>query len=115
MPRRPSRAGAAPLPPACLEAVPGRGRYPIPEAWVRPDRKPNAGRRLGDVSAAPDARLRLLGFGIPPDPAVNLPQSSGTLHRAGTPSMTRPRRPRGPSVQSPLETYLREINETPLL
>jgi RNA polymerase primary sigma factor len=29
--------------------------------------------------------------------------------------MTRPRRPRGPAVQSPLETYLREINETPLL
>lgn len=29
--------------------------------------------------------------------------------------MTRPRRPRGSSVQSPLETYLREINETPLL
>jgi RNA polymerase primary sigma factor len=29
--------------------------------------------------------------------------------------MTRPRRQRGPSVQSPLETYLREINETPLL
>src|SRR4051812_19979279 len=29
--------------------------------------------------------------------------------------MTRPRRPRGPSVQSPLETYLREINETSLL
>lgn len=29
--------------------------------------------------------------------------------------MTRPRRLRGPSVQSPLETYLREINETPLL
>ncbi len=29
--------------------------------------------------------------------------------------MTRPRRPHGPSVQSPLETYLREINETPLL
>src|SRR5947209_19737435 len=29
--------------------------------------------------------------------------------------MTRPRRPRGPSVQSPLETYLGEINETPLL
>jgi RNA polymerase primary sigma factor len=29
--------------------------------------------------------------------------------------MTRPRRPRGPSVQSPLETYLREINETGLL
>src|ERR1700716_1416995 len=29
--------------------------------------------------------------------------------------MTRPRRPRGPSVQPPLETYLREINETPLL
>src|SRR3974377_152220 len=28
---------------------------------------------------------------------------------------TRPRRPRGPSVQSPLETYLREINETALL
>src|SRR6202795_2890107 len=29
--------------------------------------------------------------------------------------MTRPRRPRGPAVQSPLETYLREINETSLL
>src|SRR5687767_8712812 len=29
--------------------------------------------------------------------------------------MTRPRRKRGPSVQSPLETYLREINATPLL
>ncbi len=29
--------------------------------------------------------------------------------------MIRPRRPRGPAVQSPLETYLREINETPLL
>lgn len=31
------------------------------------------------------------------------------------PEMTRPRRPRGDSAQSPLETYLREINETPLL
>lgn len=29
--------------------------------------------------------------------------------------MTRPRRGRADSVQSPLETYLREINETPLL
>jgi len=29
--------------------------------------------------------------------------------------MTRPRRPRSDSVQSPLETYLRDINETPLL
>jgi RNA polymerase primary sigma factor len=29
--------------------------------------------------------------------------------------MTRPRRLRSASVQSPLETYLREINETPLL
>src|SRR4051794_6286137 len=29
--------------------------------------------------------------------------------------MTRPRRIRGDAVQSPLETYLREINETPLL
>src|ERR1035438_2541308 len=29
--------------------------------------------------------------------------------------MTRPRRQRGLSVQSPLETYLREINETALL
>src|ERR671927_772907 len=29
--------------------------------------------------------------------------------------MPRPRRPRGPAVQSPLETYLREINETSLL
>src|SRR5689334_4531436 len=31
------------------------------------------------------------------------------------PPMTRPRRTRGDTVQSPLETYLREINETPLL
>src|SRR6266850_1635674 len=37
------------------------------------------------------------------------------LFSVGTHSMNRPRRPRGPSVQSPLETYLREINETPLL
>ncbi|MGE3809199.1 MAG: sigma-70 family RNA polymerase sigma factor, partial [Gemmataceae bacterium] len=29
--------------------------------------------------------------------------------------MTKPRRPRSESVQSPLETYLREINETALL
>ena len=29
--------------------------------------------------------------------------------------MTRPRRSRSDAVQSPLETYLREINETPLL
>src|SRR5256714_15510434 len=29
--------------------------------------------------------------------------------------MTRPRRQRSDAVQSPLETYLREINETPLL
>src|SRR6185436_13924605 len=29
--------------------------------------------------------------------------------------MTRPRRLRSDAVQSPLETYLREINETPLL
>jgi RNA polymerase primary sigma factor len=35
--------------------------------------------------------------------------------RAGKQLMTRPRRQKGPSVQSPLETYLREINETPLL
>jgi RNA polymerase primary sigma factor len=33
----------------------------------------------------------------------------------GSIAMTRPRRVRGPSVQSPLETYLREINETALL
>src|SRR5437773_1353253 len=33
----------------------------------------------------------------------------------GRHSMTRPRRVRGPAVQSPLETYLREINETALL
>src|SRR6201986_4524573 len=35
--------------------------------------------------------------------------------RAGRLPMTRPRRLRNESVQSPLETYLREINETPLL
>src|ERR1700732_3924820 len=39
---------------------------------------------------------------------------SGPL-RAGRLPMTRPRRLRNESVQSPLETYLREINETPLL
>src|SRR4029079_6586105 len=33
----------------------------------------------------------------------------------GPPAMTRPRRLRSESVQSPLETYLREINDTPLL
>jgi RNA polymerase primary sigma factor len=33
----------------------------------------------------------------------------------GKHAMTRPRRPRSDAVQSPLETYLREINETPLL
>src|SRR5262245_26359059 len=38
-----------------------------------------------------------------------------TPGRAGTPSMTRPRRLRNDMIQSPLETYLREINETPLL
>jgi RNA polymerase primary sigma factor len=32
-----------------------------------------------------------------------------------SPPMTRPRRLRNDSVQSPLETYLREVNETPLL
>src|SRR6184192_3334892 len=37
------------------------------------------------------------------------PDPSGTL------PMTRPRRVRSEAVQSPLETYLREINETPLL
>src|SRR5262249_57517627 len=39
----------------------------------------------------------------------------GSPNRAGTLPMTRPRRLRSDSVQSPLETYLREINETPLL
>src|SRR5438270_9136337 len=37
------------------------------------------------------------------------------LFGVGMHPMTRPRRQRGPSVQSPLETYLREINETSLL
>src|SRR6476469_298823 len=37
------------------------------------------------------------------------------LFSVGTHSMNRPRRQRGPAVQSPLETYLREINETALL
>src|SRR6202048_3596973 len=35
--------------------------------------------------------------------------------RSGRLPMTRPRRLRNDQVQSPLETYLREINETPLL
>ena len=40
---------------------------------------------------------------------------SGAVLSVWKTPMTRPRRPRGPSVQSPLETYLREINETALL
>src|SRR5262249_37666130 len=40
---------------------------------------------------------------------------TGIPTRAGRLPMTRPRRLRSDSVQSPLETYLREINETPLL
>src|SRR3989454_2200686 len=40
---------------------------------------------------------------------------AGSPNRAGTLPMTRPRRLRNDSVQSPLETYLREINETALL
>src|ERR1700693_4100326 len=40
---------------------------------------------------------------------------TGSPERAGILPMTRPRRLRNDSVQSPLETYLREINETPLL
>src|SRR5947199_1946150 len=40
---------------------------------------------------------------------------AGSPERAGIHPMTRPRRLRNDSVQSPLETYLREINETPLL
>src|SRR6266581_7330842 len=40
---------------------------------------------------------------------------AGSPVRAGILPMTRPRRLRADSVQSPLETYLREINETPLL
>src|SRR5437016_5336310 len=43
------------------------------------------------------------------DPGIGSPTPSGTL------PMTRPRRLRTDAVQSPLETYLREINETPLL
>src|SRR5947199_672891 len=40
---------------------------------------------------------------------------AGSPERAGIHPMTRPRRLRNDTVQSPLETYLREINETPLL
>src|SRR5437868_7593727 len=40
---------------------------------------------------------------------------AGSPVRAGILPMTRPRRLRSDSVQSPLETYLREINETALL
>jgi RNA polymerase primary sigma factor len=43
------------------------------------------------------------------------PCTTGILTRAGKLAMTRPRRSRSDAVQSPLETYLREINETPLL
>ncbi|HMF12019.1 MAG TPA: sigma-70 factor domain-containing protein, partial [Gemmataceae bacterium] len=47
---------------------------------------------------------------------TKLRQSSRGLHRRWmTPQMTRPRRTRTDAVQSPLETYLREINETALL
>ena len=49
--------------------------------------------------------------------AASPPVSSERLepHSRWNTSMTRPRRLRSESVQSPLETYLREINETPLL
>jgi RNA polymerase primary sigma factor len=46
-------------------------------------------------------------------------ENDSVEHESGPPllepPMTRPRRPRTDVVQSPLETYLREINETPLL
>src|SRR5205807_9252072 len=41
--------------------------------------------------------------------------NTSDIHQPWNYLMTRPRRQRGLSVQSPLETYLREINETALL
>src|SRR5260221_4026690 len=43
------------------------------------------------------------------------PRRWGSSFGVGMLPMNRPRPKRGPSVQSPLETYLREINETALL
>jgi RNA polymerase primary sigma factor len=48
-------------------------------------------------------------------PAVGSRVRLGHSSHAGFIAMTRPRRLRSEAVQSPLETYLREINETPLL
>src|SRR5262245_23317296 len=54
--------------------------------------------------------------GIPANPVVCYPQDADWyLDSQRNLPMTRPRRLRSDSVQSPLETYLREINETPLL
>src|SRR5205823_9790355 len=53
-------------------------------------------------------------FGFPRSPAYAL-AASLAVTRVGSCTMTRPRRARGIAVQSPLETYLREINETALL
>src|SRR5262249_34931770 len=55
-------------------------------------------------------------FGIRPNSDIHYGYSrTGSPIRSGRLPMTRPRRGRSDSVQSPLETYLREINETPLL
>src|SRR6202022_996605 len=65
---------------------------------------PRRGRYLSCTAGSPSGR-----------PLSTAKAIDCELVRAGTPPMTRPRRPRSESVQSPLETYLREINETPLL
>src|SRR5207237_181950 len=60
----------------------------------------------------PSRGVCLLGFGRP---CGKLPAGGWDPYIALEHPMTRPRRQRGASVQSPLETYLREINETALL
>src|SRR3954464_7864722 len=75
----------------------------------------NYGRRRSRAVFRPDRKKVSIGFLVTNDLLSLKGDSATSPKRAGTLPMTRPRRVRSDSVQSPLETYLREINETPLL
>src|SRR5262249_59354342 len=75
-------------------------------------RKVEARDENGQMDSAGNVALFLPERGIRARPDVSFLRI-GSPERAGTLPMTRPRRLRSDSVQSPLETYLREINETP--
>src|SRR5207249_7676495 len=99
------------------------GRYPVGAAGAGPaGHSPAArpplpgGRRAGPPSQDGPRPADLCGCPAgrsPPRPGRGADDSDP--RRTGTLAMTRPRRLRTEAVQSPLETYLREINETPLL